>query len=388
MTPPVRMTIFNALYFAGLSGALLFLPVWLEKARGLDGAHIGMILAVAGFGRMFAGPVIAGWADGQRDRHAAVKMLTLAALAAFGLLGIAPGFWLIMAACFVGITAYWMIVGYVEAGLMRLCKGALTYPVARGLGSAAFVVGSLSIGRGIDVFGAQSALWFVIALCAALAVWAWVLTPEVDEHAAPDVPLRERLRDGLALVRQPAFFLLIIGAGFVQASHAFYNAFGGLVWLNQGITGSWVGVLYSIGVGVEVVFLVALGGWSERFHPTGLLLAGAVGATLRWALLATQPDLLWLVPLQALHGLSFAATYLGTMRLIQSWYGVERTPTAQMMYQSFAAAPEAALATLMAGPLYDRFGSGGYWGMTLLAAIGILLVWRLRGVPPPRVASS
>ncbi len=380
------MTIFNALYFAGLSGALLFLPVWLETSRGLDGTHIGMILAVAGFGRMFAGPVIAGWADGQRDRHAAVKMLTLAALAAFALLGVAPGFWLILLACFVGITAYWMIVGYVEAGLMRLCKGVLTYPVARGLGSAAFVVGSLSIGRGIDVFGAQSALWFIVVICAALAAWTWVLTPEIDEHAAPDVPMLTRLRDGLALVRQPAFFLLIIGAGFVQASHAFYNAFGGLVWLHQGISGSWVGGLYSIGVGVEVVFLVVLGGWSERFHPTGLLLAGALGATVRWAILAAQPDLWWLVPLQALHGLSFAATYLGTMRLIQLWFGVERTPTAQMMYQSFAAAPEAALATLMSGPLYDRFGAGGYWGMTILAAIGILLVWRLRRAPPPMLA--
>ena len=337
---------------------------------------------------MFAGPVMAGWADGQRDRHAAVKLLSLAALAAFGLLGIAPGFWLILAACFVGITAYWMIVGYVEAGLMRLCKGALSYPVARGLGSAAFVVGSLSIGRGIDVFGAQSALWFIIGICGALALWTWVLTPEIDEHAAPDLPLRDRLRDGLALVRHPAFFMLIIGAGFVQASHAFYNAFGGLVWLNSGIDGSWVGLLYSVGVAVEVLFLVVAGTWSERFHPTALLLAGALGATVRWSLLATQPDLPWLLPLQALHGLSFAATYLGTMRLIQLWFGIDRAPTAQMMYQSFAAAPEAALATLLSGPLYDRFGAGGYWGMTVLAAIGILLVWRLRTIPPPKLATA
>ena len=382
------MTIFNALYFAGLSGALLFLPIWLEKARGLDGTHIGLILAAAGFGRMIVGPVMAGWADGQRDRHAAVKLLSLAALAAFGLLGIVQGFWLILAACLVGITAYWMIVGYVEAGLMRLCKGVLSYPVARGLGSAAFVVGSLSIGRGIDLFGAQSALWFILGICGALAIWSWVLTPEIDVNAAPDLPLRDRLRDGLALVRHPAFFMLIIGAGFVQASHAFYNAFGGLVWLNSGIDGSRVGLLYSVGVAVEVLFLVLAGTWSERFHPTALLLAGALGATFRWSFLAMQPDLAWLLPLQALHGLSFAATYLGTMRLIQMWFGVDRAPTAQMMYQSFAAAPEAALATLMSGPLYDWYGAGGYWGMTVLAAIGIILVWRLRTIPPPKLATA
>jgi len=229
----------------------------------------------------------------------------------------------------------------------------------------------------------SSALVAVVLLCAGLTIGAWLLAPERVERTGGEMPLGDRLREGLTLVRQPAFFLLIFGAGFVQASHAFYNVFGSLVWINQGISGSWVGTLYSIGVAVEVLFLVLFGRWSERFHPTGLVLAGGVGAVLRWALLATQPDLVVLVPLQALHGLSFAATYLGTMRLIQLWYGNERAPTAQMMYQSFAAAPEAALASMFAGPLYDRFGALGYVGMVGLAVIGVLLSLRLRRAPAP-----
>lgn len=389
MSPAVRMTLYNIVYFAGLAGVLLFLPVWFEKARGLSGAEIGIIMACAGFGRMLAGPLAAAWADGKRDRHAPLKLLGLVVVGAFLLLGVAPSYLTILAAALVGITGYWLIVGYIESGLMRLCdpKATLDYSRARGLGSAAFVAGSLGLGFAIDEFGPPSALATVVILCAILAAGAWLLTPEqVDRDAEP--PIGVRLREGLGLVKHPAFFLLIFGAGFVQASHAFYNVFGGLVWLNQGISGSWVGALYSIGVAVEVAFLVLLGRWSERYHASGLVLAGGIAAVIRWIILSQQPDLMWLIPLQALHGLSFAATYLGTMRLIQGWYGNDRAPTAQMMYQSFAAAPEAALASLLAGPLYDSFGALGYLGMVGLAIVGVLLAFRLRTTPPPALATT
>lgn len=389
MSPAVRMTLYNIVYFAGLAGVLLFLPVWFEKARGLSGAEIGIIMACAGFGRMLAGPLAAAWADGKRDRHAPLKLLGLVVVGAFLLLGAAPSYLTILAAALVGITGYWLIVGYIESGLMRLCdpRATLDYSRARGLGSAAFVAGSLGLGFAIDAFGPPSALATVVILCAILAAGAWLLAPEqVDRSAEP--PIGARLREGLGLVKHPAFFLLIFGAGFIQASHAFYNVFGGLVWLNQGIPGSWVGALYSIGVAVEVAFLVLLGRWSERYHASGLVLAGGLAAVVRWIILSQQPDLMWLIPLQALHGLSFAATYLGTMRLIQGWYGNDRAPTAQMMYQSFAAAPEAALASLLAGPLYDSFGALGYLGMVGLAVVGVLLSLRLRKTPPPALPAT
>lgn len=395
MRADVRMTLYNIVYFAGLAGVLLFLPVWFEKSQGLTGKEIGLIMLVAGFGRMIAGPLAAAWADGRRDRHAGPKAIGLVVLAAFGLLGVVGhsgvdhetrvALLLLLGLC--GITGYWLLVGYIEAGLMRLCDpdGRLEYTRARGLGSLAFVAASIGIGWSLDAFGPGSALTWVILLCAGLALGAWWLTPET-QATGTGVPLRQRLGEGLGMVRAPAFFLLIFGAGFTQASHAFYNVFGGLVWINQGISGSLVGTLYSIGVAVEVGFLLLLGKWSERFHPTALVLAGGIAAAVRWALLSAQPGLEWLVPLQALHGLSFAATYLGTMRLIQRWYGVDRAPTAQMMYQSFAAAPEAALASMAAGVLYDGYGALGYLGMVALALVGVALSLKLRTAPAPGMA--
>ena len=126
-----------------------------------------------------------------------------------------------------------------------------------------------------------------------------------------------------------------------------------------------------------------LGRWSERVHPASLVLVGAIGATVRWTAFACVPPVWALFPLQVLHAASFAMTYLGTMRAIQRWFDAEHAPTAQMMYAAFAAAPEAALATLLAGPLFDRYGAQGYYGMSVLALIGVGFAIWLRRTPEP-----
>ncbi len=90
------------------------------------------------------------------------------------------------------------------------------------------------------------------------------------------------------------------------------------------------------------------------------------------------------MPLQLLHALSFAATFLGGMRFIQTIHGDDRAPTAQMIYMALANAPTYALATLVSGPLYDRVGASGYFAMTAVAGVGLVLAVMLRA----RVAAT
>ncbi len=134
---------------------------------------------------------------------------------------------------------------------------------------------------------------------------------------------------------------------------------------------------------------MALGGWSSRFRPETLIVAGGVGAVVRWTALATLPPLWVLVGVQLLHALSFAATFLGGMRFIQAMYGDERTPTAQMIYMGLANAPTYAAAVLVSGPLYDRVGAPGYLAMTGVAALGLVLavMLRARAAAPVPVAA-
>ena len=382
MTPAVRSTVLACLYFAGFGCLIPFLPLWLEKVHGFTGAEIGVVLAIAAFSRAVAGPLTAAWADGRSDRRAPLFMFTILLTVGFAVLRFLSGFVAVFALILVLDIAFWGLLPVVETTLLRLTRrGRPSYGLARGLASAAFVAGTTLVGFMDDATGSYWPIWgFLLAISAVMiAASAWM--PREPRTAATEraEPFAGRLAAGLGMLRDPAFTLFIFAAGLIQASTAFLYTAGSLVWTNQQhFSGNTVAWLWNIGTGAEVGFLIFLARWSAKFRPESLIVAGGVGAVIRWTALGCLPPLWLLMPLQLLHALSFAATFLGGMRFIQTLYGDDRTPTAQMIYMGLANAPTYAAAVLVSGPLYDRVGVAGYFVMTGVAAAGLLLAVMLR----------
>ncbi len=393
MTPAVRSTVLACLYFAGFGCLIPFLPLWLEKVHGFSGAEIGVVLAIAGFSRALAGPLTAAWADGRSDRRAPLFLFTVVLTVGFAVLKLLDGFVAVFALILVLDIAFWGLLPVVETTLLRLTRtGVPPYGVARGLASAAFVAGTTVVGYLNDATHSYTPIWaFLLVVSAAMIGWSAVMPKEpVTARAEVREPFGERLAQGLGMLKNPAFLLFIFAAGLIQASAAFLYTAGSLVWTNQQhFSGNTIAMLWNIGTLAEVGFLIFLGGWSSRFRPETLIVAGGVGAVVRWTALAALPPLWVLVFIQLLHALSFAATFLGGMRFIQAIYGDERTPTAQMIYMGLANAPTYAAAVLVSGPLYDRIGAPGYLAMTGVAALGLVLavMLRARAAAPVPVAA-
>lgn len=376
MTPAVRSTVLACLYFAGFGCLIPFLPLWLEKVHGFSGAEIGLVLSIAAFSRVVAGPLTAAWADGRSDRRAPLFLFTIVLAAGFVVLRFLTGNAAVFAMILVLDIAFWGLLPVVEIALLRLTRGGRpSYGLGRGLASAAFVAGTTIVGVLNDRMHSYWPIWgFLLAVSAAMiAASAWMPREPVT-GVAPQAPFRERLAAGIGMLKNPAFTLFIFAAGLIQASAAFLYTSGSLVWSNaQHLSSSTIAVLWDIGVAAEVGFLILLAGWTTRFRPETLIVAGGVGAVVRWTALALLPPVAVLVPLQLLHALSFAATFLGGMRFIQTIHGDDRAPTAQMIYMALANAPTYALATLVSGPLYDSVGATGYFAMTAVAGIGLAL---------------
>ena len=393
MTPAVRSTVLACLYFAGFGCLIPFLPLWLEKVHGFSGAEIGVVLAIAGFSRALAGPLTAAWADGRSDRRAPLFLFTIVLTAGFAVLKLLTGFVAVFALILVLDIAFWGLLPVVETTLLRLTRtGRPPYGVARGLASAAFVAGTTTVGFLDDATGSYWPIWgFLLGISAVMIGWSAIM-PREPRLARAEIrePFGERLAQGLGMLKNPSFLLFIFAAGLIQASAGFLYTAGSLVWVNvQHLSGNTVALLWNIGTLAEVGFLIFLGSWSSRFRPETLIVAGGVGAVIRWTALAALPPLPVLIFVQLLHALSFAATFLGGMRFIQTLYGDDRTPTAQMIYMGLANAPTYAAAVLVSGPLYDRIGAPGYLAMTGVAGLGLVLAIMLRAraaVPVPVAA--
>ena len=386
-SPAVRSTLLACLYFAGFGCLIPFLPLWLSEVHGFSGAEIGVVLAIAGFSRALAGPLTAAWADGRSDRRAPLFMFTTVLTVGFAVLYFLESFVAVFAVILVLDIAYWGLLPVVETALLRLTRtGKPSYGVARGLASAAFVIGTTVVGVLNDWTGNFWPIWgFMLIISAAMIGGsAWMPKEPVLARAEIAQPFGERLSSGLGMLRNPSFTLFIFAAGLIQASAGFLYTSGSLVWSKQqGMSSSEISMLWNVGTLAEVGFLIFLGNWSARFRPETLIVIGGIGAVIRWTALAALPPFAVLIPLQLLHSLSFATTFLGGMRFIQTIHGDDRAPTAQMIYMGLANAPTYAAAVLISGPLYDRLGAPGYLAMTGVAGIGLalaIMLW-LRRTP-------
>ena len=173
-------------------------------------------------------------------------------------------------------------------------------------------------------------------------------------------------------MRDPVFLLAVGSAGLIQSAHAFYYAFSALAWKALGLPESLTGLLWGLGVGVEVVFLWFGSRLQGRLGPRNLLVIGGVAGVLRWTLMAAAPPLWALVPLQALHALTYTAVFLASIQLASRLSGPQTASAAQLVNAALQGGVLSGLATLASGPLFDSVGSGGYLAMSGMAATGLL----------------
>jgi PPP family 3-phenylpropionic acid transporter len=382
----IRAMVAACLFYAAFGGLIQWFPIWLIEERGFTGEQLGLVISLAGIGRIVAGPLTSAWADGRRDRRAPIQLLAALTLMALGALWFSNSFGISFALAFFAEVTFWALIAFLEAALLRLCRPGVrpSYGVARGLASLSFVVGNVATGMLVDRIG-NDGIWLWLALTIGGLLGASVLMAAEPVEREVQAPFGERLADGLAMVKRPEFALLMFGCGLIQAGHQFYYIFGTKIWIDElGISATAAGWLFAFGVIVEAAFLMLIAPRIEHVRPSALMLIGGLGALLRWACMAMSPGLGAIIVLQALHAVSFACTFLGAMRGIHALWGDDRTPTAQMMFMALATAPAQALASWIAGRVFDTgVGSQGYLAMTGVVGVGTLLVFLLWRRPEP-----
>jgi len=358
--------------FGGTGVSLPFAGLWF-RAQGLSGADIGILLAAPMLGRLITGPAVAVWADGFRYRRTALAILAVVAAAAYGATGLVQGLWLWGPLWFLGATAAAAMIPLADAMTMRLARReGFSFAIPRGFGSAAFVAANILMGAVLTGVGVDAVILWIVAASALAAVGAtWLLPPETVEDGPP-VARMERFRGLGRLVIDPAFMTAILAVGCIQATHAFYYGFSAIAWKAQGLPESLTGLLWAFSVLVEIGVMWWLEPWRRRagIGAWAVLGVGAAAAMVRWTALAFAPPLWVLWPLQALHGLTFAATYLAGVEIADRLSPPNGKTSAQTLNSMLASGVLMGLATLAAGPLYDAAGVGGYLAMTALAALG------------------
>ncbi|HEX5846978.1 MAG TPA: MFS transporter [Rhodoplanes sp.] len=365
----LRMAVLYAAIFASAGSQLPFLPVWLE-AKGLDAREIGLVLAAA----MLARPVIVPAAMRLIDRYGWAKgplvAAAWAACATFVAVALSDGFAAIIVAFAISALPQALVLPLADAYALRgLAARGRAYGPVRMWGSGAFIAANLGGGLVLERLGAAQVIWVLVAALAATALSATALVPLATRSHASVAP-----RSGApSLWRSPAFVAVVAAASLIQASHAVLYGFASLGWAGKGLDGPAIGALWAIGVLAEIGLFAASGRIMVRVRPLDLIGVGALGAVLRWTVMAFDPPALLLPWLQCLHGLSFGATHLGAMHFLAHFAAERQGATAQGDYSTLVAVVSAAEMGL-AGVLVETFGAYAYLAMAASAAGGAAIV--------------
>ena len=388
-SPTMDLRGFLALYaalYAAYGTESAYMPAFL-LSHGLPVERIGLVLAAGTIVRIASGTVIGKVADRLQGR----KEILTAAAALSGLVGwaylVAFGFLPLLAVSLAHATATASLAPLSDALAVAAAskRPGFQYGWVRGVGSTAFICGTLFSGQLVDRFGlyciiaASGVLFLTTALCAAR------VDASQTEKASSD--LTKRAFRFLWTIT--AYRRLIFVAALVIGSHAVNDAFAVITWRAAGHSSGAISLLWSESVAAEVASFLLVGPWllNQLGSARCAGLAASAGV-LRWSVMGTTLWMPALVGVQALHGFTFALLHMVAMRIIATAVPEPLAATAQSFYGAFALGVASAALTLASGYLYGYLGLRSYWAMAGLCALALPMVGGLVASPSGQGAPS
>ena len=370
------LVLFATLY-AGFGVQSPYLPALL-KEHGLSSEAIGTVLATGAVIRLATGPAAGRLAD----RLDAARLVFAGCAAVAAIAGIsylaAYGFWpllavvLLQAAVLAPLAPLGDALVLIAAGPLR---AGFEYGWVRGVGSAAFIVGSVLSGQIAGRYGLGAVIWLNSVLLLTAALYAPAVPRLPSQSARQRVTTAER--GGVAaLVRMPPFRRVVIVAALVLGSHALHDGFAMIRWNAVGIGPDTAGLLWSEAVAGEVVVFLTGRPLLDRFGPAGAAVLAATIGALRWIVSAETVAVWAIAAIQPLHGVTFALLHLACMRRLAEMVPPHLSATALAVYGAGIGAASALL-TLLSGWLYGAIEAQGFWVMAALCLAAIPLARRL-----------
>jgi len=377
--PAFRLSFFYAAVLVYIGIVLPFWPVWL-KAKGLDAAEIGYVLAAGMIARAGVSPLIASIADrtGRIDR--VLIVLGWGTVAGYALFHFTTGFAQILAVSVVTALTFSAVIPLGDTVAMQKVRdGAVDYGRVRLWGSISFILATVGSGYVLEDRPEQYILWLIVGALA-FAALSCHLVPAVQAPGAArlSAPLS-------ALLHDRGLVLFLLAASLLQASHGVLYGFGTLHWRAAGHDETLIGALWAEGVIAEICLFAVSGRIVARFGPRGLLALAAGAGILRWLVLGATTALPALIGVQFLHGLTFGATHVAALHFIARAVPASFAATAQSVYSATMVGTMMALSTAAAGWLYGAFGGAAFNAMAAVSALGglfALLAGRREPLPP------
>ena len=321
---------FSYFAYAGLFGT--YAPLWFQSL-GYTAFAIGALTSIQSATRLFS-PYAWGWvADHTGRREHLLRLAVGAALLSSAGLFFVTGY--------AAVAAVSVALFMCTAGVIPISEALLAYRVSssgaldvarygrvRMWGSIGFILAVTTSGFVLQAAGVARFPLLASGLLGLLLVAALRL-PQAREP----VNAGEAASGALQVLRQPVVAWFFAGLFLTVLAHTSLYAFYSLYLASLGYAKGTIGLLWALGVLVELGWFFFQGRWTHRLALHGWLLVAALASALRFAAIAAfGACAAVLVVAQCLHALTFAAQHSACIAVISRHFPGRLRGRGQALY--------------------------------------------------------
>ena len=364
-------------YFAYAGLFSTYAPLWFASL-GFSTLAIGSIASLQSATRLFSPYAWAWLADHSGQRIRLLRWAVgLSLFCSLGFLIVPQPGWVvwITVALFVCTAA---VIPISESALAQLVSpdGALDtrrYGRVRVWGSVGFVMAVMLSGFALEGLGVT---WFpalVVALLAGLMLAVMRLPAVADPPHAADAP-----QGALSVLREPVVAWFFAGVFLTVLAHTSLYAFFSLYLDALGYSNSAVGLIWGVGVAIEVLWFWFQSRWIRGLTMHGWLVLAALVTALRLAGVALFGGIAWVLVLtQFTHAITFAAQHTACIAVINRHFPGRLRGRGQALYAVLGYGASGVVGGVAGGALSEALGFAAvFWAASVAALAAALCCWR------------
>lgn len=359
-----RLAGFYFTYFAFVAAYSSYWGLYLQSL-GFAAAQIGTLMAMQQVMRIFA-PTFWGVVSDRLGRPDwVIRFATLAAVIVFCAVFLSSGFvWLFAIMSVVGF--FWSgPLPLVEASTLQRLGGATAqYGRVRLWGSIGFIVVVSGVGALLDVIAIARLPVILLPLMLAMLAFAW-LVPHggASSHAGDQGSI-------VAILREPKVMAFFAACFLMTFAHGPLYVFLSIYLVAKGYSKTSVGMLWSIGVLVEVAIFLYFPRIQQRFSLRNIFLFCFVIAVLRFMLIAWCAE--WFPLLffaQMLHAFTFGAFHVIAMGFVHRRFNGRHQAKGQALFSGLTYGAGGMLGGFLSGFVWEPLGPELTFSLAALSAL-------------------
>lgn len=366
-----RLAGFYFAYFAFVAAYSSYWGLYLQSL-GFAAAQIGTLMAVQQITRIVAPTFWGAVSDriGRPDR--VIKFTTALAAMAFAMVFLDSGFIWLMTVMFIAGFFWSGSLPLIEVTALRELGGAIgQYGRIRLWGSIGFIFVGSGVGVLLDYIDISRLPRLILLLMLVLLVFAWL----APRGAAPGHG--EEQGSIAVILHQPRVVVFLAACFLMTLAHGPLYVFFSIYLVDHGYSKTSVGLLWSIGVVVEILVFLNFARIQQRFSVQQIFLFCFAMAVLRFLLIAW--GVRWFAVVffaQILHALTFGAFHVVAMGFVHRYFYGPHQAKGQALFSGLIYGAGSMLGGLFSGFVWEPLGPGITFSLASVSALlGFCLLW-------------